>query len=200
LFAGLFVYQTTLWIGELEVVSSQSMEQHQSMLLDLQNENQQLFDELFRPKDPWSTEPDDGILPYDGNVDGRVAVTQAREKAKQEKKILMVTFGANWCQDCRNLHRTLKSDVVAAYTSDVFQFVNVDVGKFNQNKELANELGVSLKKGIPVAIFFDVDGQVIGTTNQGQLEPARHYSSMQILKFVRDVAERSRILAPDAVR
>jgi hypothetical protein len=109
-------------------------------------------------------------------------------------------FSANWCQDCRNLHRNLKSDVVTAYTSDLFHFVNVDVGKFNQNRDIADELGVSLTRGIPVAIFFDVNGQVIGTTNEGQLEPARHYSSRQILKFVRDVAERSRILAPDAVR
>ena len=62
------------------------------------------------------------------------------------------------------------------------------------------ELGVSLRKGIPVAIIFDTDGKVIGTTNEGQLEPARRYSSRQILKFVRDVAERSRILAPDAVQ
>jgi len=57
-----------------------------------------------------------------------------------------------------------------------------------------------LSKGIPVAIFFNPNGQVIGTTNEGQLEPARRYSSKQILKFMRDIAERSRILAPDAVR
>ena len=59
---------------------------------------------------------------------------------------------------------------------------------------------MSLTRGIPFAIFFDLQGQLIGTTNEGQLEPARRYSSKQILKFVRDIAERSRILAPDAVQ
>ena len=101
----------------------------------------------------------------------------------------MVTFGANWCPDCRNLHRHLKSNVVRSYTADRFLFVNVDVGKLNQNRDLAQELGVSLSRGIPVAIFFDVTGRVIGVTNNGELEPARHYTSPQILKFVRDVAE-----------
>ncbi len=48
--------------------------------------------------------------------------------------------------------------------------------------------------------YMAADGQVIGTTNEGQLEPARRYSSKQILKFMRDITERSRILAPDAVR
>jgi len=59
--------------------------------------------------------------------------------------------------------------------------------------------GVSLSKGIPVAVFFDAEGKTIGTTNEGELEPARLYSSRQILKFARDVAERSRIQAPNAV-
>jgi len=56
-----------------------------------------------------------------------------------------------------------------------------------------------LSRGIPVAIFFDPAGEVIGTTNDGQLEPARYYSSKQILKFVRDIVEHSRVLAPDSV-
>ena len=43
------------------------------------------------------------------------------------------------------------------------------------------------------------DGTLLGTTNDGQLEPARYYSSKQILKFVRDIAERQRIVAPDAI-
>ena len=111
----------------------------------------------------------------------------------------MITFGANWCMDCRTLHRRLKSDDVAKYTQDRFQFVNVDVGKFNQNADLARELGVSLSKGIPVAIYFDPKGQVIGTTNEGQLEPARRYTSKQILRFVRDIVERSQITTPDSV-
>ena len=77
--------------------------------------------------------------------------------------------------------------------------MNVDVGKFNQNADLAKELGVTLFRGIPVAIFFDPEGQVIGTTNEGQLEPARRYTSKQILRFVRDIAERSQITTPDSV-
>jgi hypothetical protein len=89
---------------------------------------------------------------------------------------------------------------VESYTSDIFQFANVDVGKFNQNRQVAEDLGVDLGRGIPVAIFFDQQGKVIGTTNEGQLEPARHYTSKQILKFVRDVAERSQISAPDSVQ
>ena len=139
-----------------------------------------------------------GDLTY-ANIDARLEVTKAREAAVKEQKILMITFGANWCMDCRNLHRRLKSGDVKKYTEDRFLFVNVDVGKFNQNADLAKELGVTLAKGIPVAIFFNPDGEVIGTTNEGQLEPARRYTSKQILRFVRDIAERSQITTPNSV-
>ena len=111
----------------------------------------------------------------------------------------MITFGANWCTDCRTLYHNLKTDDVMAYTDSVFHFANVDVGEFDRNKDVAEELGIELARGIPVAIFFDAAGNKIGTTNDGQLETARFYTSKQILKFVRDIAERSSIQAPDAV-
>ena len=111
----------------------------------------------------------------------------------------MVTFGANWCMDCLTLHHHLNNEPVAGYTRDLFQFVFVDVGKLNLNRDVAESLGVSLSRGIPVAVFFDRDGELIGTTNEGQLETARFYSSEQILRFVRNIAERNRIQAPDSV-
>lgn len=197
---GALLYHSSLLLLNKTITGHQAWQDQQNLVEALQLENQQLYDELFGPRDAWNSLPDDGALPYDEDADAVTDVAEARRQALQEEKFLMITFGANWCQDCRNLHRNLHSEVVEAYTRELFLFVNVDVGKFNQNREIAGELGVSLKKGIPVAVFFDTEGKTIGTTNQGELEPARYYSSRQILKFIRDVAERSRIVAPDAVQ
>lgn len=197
---GIVFYHATLKLGGFTLLSQQVLEQQSAEVAKLQEENRELTEELFRPRgDQWGI-ADDAELPYNGDEDASAEVTAGRAAAMREKKFLMVTFGANWCRDCRNLHRTLHSDEVEDYTKDLFQFVNVDVGKFNQNRQVADGLGVSLSRGIPVAVFFDPQGQVIGTTNKGELEPARRYSSKQILKFVRDIAERSRIAAPDAVQ
>ena len=197
---GALLYHSVLWLNDLVITPRQAMEERNDLVTTLQEENRQLSEDLFRTASPLASTPSDHNLPYDENADASQAVEQARERAREEERFLMVTFGANWCMDCRNLHRALKSKEVQNYTRDSYLFVNVDIGKFNKNTEVATKLGVSLKKGIPVAIIFNTDGRVIGTTNEGQLEPARRYSSRQILKFVRDVAERSRILAPDAVR
>ena len=196
---GLTIYHAAIKFGGFTLVNQQAMENQQRSLNELKLENRELTEELFRPRESAWEPPVSGEPPYDTNADAAAIVAGARVSAVQNKKFLMVTFGANWCRDCRNLHWVLQQEEVEAYTSDLFQFVNVDVGKFNQNRDVAEELGVSLTKGIPVAIFFDPQGQVIGTTNEGELEPARHYSSKQILKFIRDVVEKSRISAPDSV-
>lgn len=199
LLCGLAAYHAALRFSGYATVPREVLEQRQNLVSELREENRELTEELFRPRGPLSFNIDREDLPYDGDEDAANEVAAARAAARTERKYLMVTFGANWCRDCLNLHRILHSREVESYTRDLFRFTNVDVGKFNQNRHVAADLGVTLTRGIPVAIFFDPDGQVIGTTNEGQLEPARRYTSKQILKFVRDIVERSQIASPDSV-
>lgn len=180
------------------LVSGEELAAQTQRLADLQDENHELIDELFAYKGP-AIAFDSADRPYAEDADAAAAVASAREQARDDNKFLMVTFGANWCLDCLTLYHQLRSPEVQAFTADTFEFVNVDVGKFNANTDLAAELGVDLRRGIPVAIVFGPDGEVIGTTNEGQLEPARYYTSRQILKFVRDIVERSAINAPDSI-
>jgi len=200
LLAGVLFYRGMLWNNGMTVMDRQTLDQQLSQVAELEQQIRLLQDALVQRRYQTDAMPDHGDLPYDENADARAAVNAGREKALRDRRFLMVTFGANWCFDCRNLHRHLNSAEVTDYAGDLFYFVNVNVGKINQNADIAADLGVTLSKGIPVAVFFDPDGQLIGTTNEGQLEPARRYSSKQILKFIKDIAERSRILAPDAVR
>lgn len=199
LILGLVVYHAGLLLTGQAPVAREHLDEQQAQLELLQQENLELTEELFRPRAQGGFDFSEDEPPYDGQADAASIISKARSKARAEREFLMVTFGANWCMDCRTLHHHLNSEPVAEYTRDLFRFVFVDVGKFNQNRDVAESLGVSLSRGIPVAIFFNPDGELIGTTNEGQLETARKYSSRQILKFVRDIAERDRILAPDSV-
>ncbi|MGB5336133.1 MAG: thioredoxin family protein [Woeseiaceae bacterium] len=199
LIAGLAVYYGALSLSGQTPVSREFLDEQQARLERLRQENVELTEELFQPRGEQGIVFSEDRLPYDGEADAISVVSAARLQASADSRFLMVTFGANWCLDCRTLHHHLSNEPVVSYTRDLFQFVNVDVGKFNQNRDLADSLGVSLSRGIPVAVFFDRSGERIGTTNDGELETARFYSSKQILKFVRDVAERNRIVAPDSV-
>ena len=199
LILGLFVYHAGLLLTGQTTVAREHLDEQQARLDLLREENHELTEELFRPKVQGNFAFSRDELPYDGQADAAALVNNARIEARAERKFLMVTFGANWCLDCRTLHYHLNNEPVAGYARDLFRFVNVDVGKFNQNRDVAESLGISLSRGIPVAVLFDPEGEVIGTTNEGQLEPSRQYSSKQILNFVRNIAERSRVSAPDSV-
>ncbi|MEJ2298451.1 MAG: thioredoxin family protein [Woeseiaceae bacterium] len=196
---GLLTSLALLRLNDTMLVSRQDLDEQMQLIADLQDENHELMDELFAYKDPRVT-PNMADLPYEDDDDAAATVALARQQARDEGQFLMVTFGANWCLDCLTLYRQLRSPEVQAFAADTFDFVNVNVGKFNTNVGLAAELGVELQRGIPVAVFFGPDGRVIGTTNEGQLEPSRYYTSRQILKFVRDIVEKSLIAAPDSVQ
>ena len=196
---GVVITWAVLQLSGITLVSQQDLDRQMQLIADLQEENYELTDDLFVYKGP-NVVFDTSDLPYDDDTDASATVESARQKALDDEKFLMVTFGANWCLDCRTLYHRLSSPEIQTFTADTFDFVNVNVGKFNVNVDLAADLGVELRRGIPVAVFFGPDGQVIGTTNEGQLEPARYYTSKQILKFVRDIVEKSLIAAPDSVQ
>lgn len=199
LIVGVGAYHAALMLAGRAPVSTAYVLEKETRVLELEQENAALTDELFAPRLESGIVFSGTDVPYDETADAATLIVEAREQARAENKFLMVTFGANWCLDCRTLHHHLTTEPVVGYTRDLFHFVNVDVGKLNHNRDVAEGLGVSLERGIPVAIVFDRDGAMLGTTNDGQLEPARYYSSRQILKFVRDIAERGRIVAPDAI-
>jgi len=135
-------------------------------------------------------------LPYDAKADARREIADAKARAAASGKMLMVTFGANWCPDCLTLHKDLEDPITRDYAHKKFEMVNVDVGEFDKNSDVARELGVTVN-GIPLAVFFSSDGRPIGDTTGGELEPSRHYTSREILDFLEEVAEHRRVVSPD---
>jgi len=196
---GVAISLALLRLSGFALIRQQQLDEQSAQIADLREEVYELTDNLFVYRGP-DVEFDRSDLPYRDDADAAAVIVSARQRAVNHAKFLMITFGANWCLDCRTLYQRLRSPEVLAFTADTFEFVNVSVGKFNVNVDLATELGVDLRRGIPVAVFFGPDGQVIGTTNEGQLEPSRFYTSKQILKFVRDIVEKSLIAAPDSVQ
>ena len=136
------------------------------------------------------------VDPYPPPANAASDLQRARESASRSAKILMVVFGGNWCPDCRALHARLHEPSVRAYVEGHFEIVNVNIGEMNANLGIAKDLGVSLKKGVPAAAFFDANGRPVGITNQGELEPARQYNAQQVLTFLRRVAEQHVIEKP----
>jgi thiol:disulfide interchange protein len=142
----------------------------------------------------WGVDPEN--LPYRSDVDARAAIDAAKARAAESGKMIMVTFGANWCPDCLTLQKNLRDPDTRAYAERKFEMVHVDVGDSVKNARVERDLGIAVTS-IPLALFYSSDGQPICDTRGGELEPSRHYTSREILEFLREVVDYRRVVSPD---
>lgn len=137
-----------------------------------------------------------GQPPYRSDLDARTAFEDGKRRAAASGKMLMVTFGANWCPDCLTLHDNLQAADSRAYVEKHFEVVEIDVGDSRMSAAVQRDLGISVN-AIPLAVFYAPDGAFIGDTFAGELKPSRHFSSREIRDFLREVVDYHRIVSPD---
>jgi thioredoxin 1 len=126
--------------------------------------------------------------PYDEGANANAEITQALAQAKQAKVPVLVVFGANWCGDCKILDMAFKSGSSAPLINKSFKVVKVNVGRFDQNVDVAERYGVPLKMGIPAVVVLDSDGKVTYSTRAGELADARKMGETGIYDFFVKVA------------
>jgi len=134
--------------------------------------------------------------PYRSDVAARTALAEGKARAAASGKMLMVTFGANWCPDCVTLHRNLLAPETRAYAEKHFEIVEIDVGDAKKNAAVRRDLGISVN-AIPLAVFYSPTGELVGDTHEGELKPSRHFSPREIRDFLREVVDYHRIVSPD---
>jgi len=137
-----------------------------------------------------------GQPPYRADVDARTAIEQGKARAAASGKMLMVTFGANWCPDCLALHDNLHAADTHAYVDKHFEVVQIDVGDSKKSAAVKRDLGIAVNV-IPLAVFYSPTGELVGDTFAGELKPSRHFSSREIRDFLREVVDYHRIVSPD---
>ena len=128
-------------------------------------------------------------LPYDEKADAKEAVQHALAEGKAAHVPVLVIFGANWCEDCRALDKSLHTGKNAELMGKKFKVVKVDVGNFDHNTDLTAAYGNPTKKGIPAAVLLSDDNKVIYATKGGELANARRMSDSGIYDFFEKVTD-----------
>ena len=128
-------------------------------------------------------------MPYDESADAPTQVRQALDQARQRNVPTLIIFGANWCEDCRALDRSLHTPANAALVDKSFVVVKVDVGNFDRNLALDATYGDPIKRGIPAAVIVSADNRVVYSTKAGELADARRMSDSGVYEFFKAAVE-----------
>jgi thioredoxin 1 len=121
-------------------------------------------------------------LPYDDPGDAHVALRSALVEARSQNKDVLVIFGANWCEDCRDLDRAMHGSS-ASVIDPLFVVVKINVGNFDKNLDLAARYGNPIQGGIPAAVLVTPTDKVVYSTRAGELANARRMGDSGIYDF-----------------
>ncbi|WP_051279183.1 thioredoxin family protein [Hellea balneolensis] len=99
--------------------------------------------------------------PYDATADAELDVNHTLVSAKENGKLGLLVFGANWCHDSRALAAHFERPRFQTLLKKHFEMTYVDVGQKNRNIELAQSFGVKDIVGTPTVFVTNSDGMVL---------------------------------------
>ena len=129
---------------------------------------------------PASAAPD--IYPAPEQAPAEVA--KALQTAGASHRRVLLDFGGNWCPDCRVLDTYFHDATNAPLLEAGFVVVHVNVGRLEQNLDLAERYEVPLKKGVPALAVLDADGKLLYSQKTGEFEAMRKMESGAVTEFL----------------
>lgn len=112
-------------------------------------------------------------------------IKAALSKAAREHKRVILDFGGNWCGDCRALDRYFHQEPNASLLKDNFILVDVNIGRFDKNKDIATKYGVPLEKGVPALAVLDAKGKSLFSQKKGEFESMARMDPASVTDFLK---------------
>lgn len=123
------------------------------------------------------------VGPYDDVANPSADITAAIAQAAAEQKLVLLEFGANWCEDCRKLGKDFKQHPLSEVIAENFVVVPVHVGEFDTNLDVVERYGNPIELGIPAIVIIGPDNRVLFSSDAGELANARSMSDQAVLAF-----------------
>ena len=121
---------------------------------------------------------------YSDTADAHAEIRDALARAAQEHKRVLLDFGGNWCGDCQVLDIYFHRPPNASLLADNFILVDVNVGRYDKNLDLAQKYGIPLQKGVPALAVLDAHGRLLYSQRQGEFESMRRMDPNSVTQFL----------------
>jgi thiol:disulfide interchange protein len=121
---------------------------------------------------------------YNENADARAEIHEALATAASEHKRVILDFGGNWCGDCQVLDIYFHQQPNARLLDASFILVDIDIGHYDHNVDVADKYQVPLKRGVPALAVLDSDGRLLYSQKTGEFEDMRHMNPDSVTSFL----------------
>ena len=126
--------------------------------------------------------------PYDAEADAAIDINHILVAAKEEGKLGLLIFGANWCHDSRALAEHFEKPRFETLLRSHYKMTYVDVGQKNRNIDQARKFGVDDIVGTPTVFITDSDGNVLNLDTAPTWRNAASRNEDDIFEYFRGYA------------
>ncbi len=137
----------------------------------------------------------DVALPYDEAADPKADIQQALTQARENDKLVLLVFGANWCRDCRTFDEAMQGDALAPLINETYIPTKIDIGNWDRNQDVVEQYGNPTANGIPSLVIVSPDNQVLTATEAGELARARQMSDTELYAFLEGLTDSAQAAA-----
>lgn len=121
---------------------------------------------------------------YDPGANARADIHYALAEAQRDHKRVILDFGGNWCGDCLVLDYYFHQPPNAALLAGNFVLVDIDIGQYDHNLDIARQYGIPLKLGVPALAVLDPSGRLLYSQRNGEFEKMAHMNPAAVTDFL----------------
>jgi thiol:disulfide interchange protein len=121
---------------------------------------------------------------YSESADVRAEIQDALSTAASEHKRVILDFGGNWCGDCQVLDIYFHQPPNATLLNASFILVDIDIGHYDHNVDIADKYQVPLQRGVPALAVLDSNGRLLYSQKTGEFENMRHMDPASVTSFL----------------
>jgi thioredoxin 1 len=128
-------------------------------------------------------EPGRAVIYPDG-AQAAQDIASALARAGKEKKRVLLDFGGNWCGDCQVLEIYFHDPSNRRLLEENYVLVPVNIGRYDQNLDIAARYGVPVEKGVPALAVLDANGQLVYSQRNREFEAMRNVDPAAVTQFL----------------
>jgi thioredoxin 1 len=121
---------------------------------------------------------------YPATANAHEDIRQAILRASAEHKNVLLAFGGNWCIDCHLLDLYFHDPGNASLLAANYVLVDVNIGEYDRNLDLARKYGIPLNKGVPALVVLNGTGQVLYAQRNAEFENMRVQDASAVTAFL----------------